>query len=80
MESKTKPKDFLNQQNGQRWGLLLPFNYDVLARGLEQKYHPAIKIGFIQLEIHRICHRVNTVSKHLECSKLLKPLQQKSSN
>lgn len=80
MESKTKAKDFLNQQNGQTWGLLLPFNYDVLAAGQEQKSYPAIKIGFIQLEIHRVCHRVNIISKHLGCSKLLKPLQQNSSN
>lgn len=50
MESKTKPKDFLNQQNGQRWGLLLPFNYDVLARGLEQKPHPAIKLDLYNLK------------------------------
>lgn len=80
MESKTKPKDFLNQQNGQTWGLLLPFNYEVLATGQEQKSYSTIKIGFIQLQIHTICHRINITSKHLPCSKFLKPLQQKSSN
>lgn len=54
MESQTKPKDFLNQQNGQTWGLLLPFNYDLLATGQEPKSYPTIKIAFIQLEIHRM--------------------------
>lgn len=78
MESNTK--DSLNQKNSQTWALLLPFNYDVLATGQEQKSQPAIKTGFIQLEIHKICRGVNIICKHLECSKLLKPLQQNSSN
>lgn len=60
----------------------MPFNYDTLARGLEQKRLTlqSREDSYNLKYIVYVTEQTNIISKHFGCSKLLKPLQQKTSN